>query len=110
VVRYLNLEQVDRDFTHARRRALLRHMRAHLINDPDSNRLLSLDKVSKALRADNRIYLRRRRVVPVEKMPLGRLARPEDVATAAPFYASDLSALITGTSLTIDGGSNRAIA
>jgi NAD(P)-dependent dehydrogenase (short-subunit alcohol dehydrogenase family) len=110
VVRYLNLEQVDRDFTHAGRRALLRHMRAHLINDPDSNRLLSLDKVSKALRADNRIYLRRRRVVPVDKMPLGRLARPDNLAAATPFYASDLSAFITGTSPTIGGSAHRAIA
>lgn len=48
--------------------------------------------------------------MPVEKMPLGRLARPDDLAAAAPFYASDLSAFITGTSLTIDGGANRAIA
>jgi NAD(P)-dependent dehydrogenase (short-subunit alcohol dehydrogenase family) len=110
VVRYLNLEeQVDRDFTHACRRALLRQMRARLISDPDAIRLLSFDKVRKALRADNRIYLRRR-VVPVEKMPLGRLARPDDLAAAAPFYASDLSAFTTRTSLTIDGGANRAIA
>jgi 3-oxoacyl-[acyl-carrier protein] reductase len=42
--------------------------------------------------------------------PLGRLARPEDVAAAVLFYASDLSAFVTGTSLTLDGGAHRAIA
>ena len=42
--------------------------------------------------------------------PLRRLARPEDVAAAVLFYASDLSAFVTGTSLTIDGGAHRAIA
>lgn len=42
--------------------------------------------------------------------PLGQLARPEDVAAAVLFYASDLSAFVTGTSLTLDGGAHRAIA
>ena len=46
----------------------------------------------------------------VASTPLGRLARPEDVAAAVLFYASDLSAFVTGTSLTIDGGAHRAIA
>jgi NAD(P)-dependent dehydrogenase (short-subunit alcohol dehydrogenase family) len=42
--------------------------------------------------------------------PLGRLADADDVASAVLFYASDLSAFLTGTSLTIDGGAHRAIA
>lgn len=42
--------------------------------------------------------------------PLKRLAHAEDVAAAALFFASDLSAFMTGTSLTIDGGAHRAIA
>ena len=42
--------------------------------------------------------------------PLKRLARPSDVAAAVLFYASDLSAFVTGTSLPIDGGAHRAIA
>ncbi len=46
----------------------------------------------------------------VGSTPLGRLVRPEDVAAAVLFYASDLSAFVTGTSLTIDGGAHRAIA
>ena len=42
--------------------------------------------------------------------PLKRLAGADDVAAAVLFYASDLSAFLTGTSLTIDGGAHRAIA
>ena len=42
--------------------------------------------------------------------PLGRLAKPEDVAAAVLYYASGLSGFVTGTSLTIDGGAHRAIA
>jgi NAD(P)-dependent dehydrogenase (short-subunit alcohol dehydrogenase family) len=36
--------------------------------------------------------------------PLGRLGRPEDVANAALFLASDESIWITGTALVVDGG------
>jgi 3-oxoacyl-[acyl-carrier protein] reductase len=46
----------------------------------------------------------------VGSTPLGRLARPEDVAAAVLFYASELSGFVTGTSVTIDGGAHRAIA
>lgn len=42
--------------------------------------------------------------------PLRRLARPDDVAASVLFYASNMSAFLTGTSLTIDGGAHRAIA
>lgn len=37
-------------------------------------------------------------------VPAGRLARPEDVAQAVLFLASDEAALITGTALNVDGG------
>lgn len=36
--------------------------------------------------------------------PLGRLGKPEDIAEAALFYASDASSYITGSELVIDGG------
>jgi len=38
------------------------------------------------------------------KIPLGRIGTPADVAGAALFLLSDASALITGTSLLVDGG------
>ena len=37
-------------------------------------------------------------------VPLGRLNRPEDVARAAVFLASDDAAMITGSTIEIDGG------
>jgi 2-keto-3-deoxy-L-fuconate dehydrogenase len=39
-----------------------------------------------------------------KNIPLGRVGRPEDIAYAALFLASDESAWITGTTLVIDGG------
>ena len=42
------------------------------------------------------LYLRR--------TPLGRLGRPEDVAAAVVFLASEESSFITGTTLVVDGG------
>ncbi|HET7480336.1 MAG TPA: SDR family oxidoreductase [Rubrobacteraceae bacterium] len=40
----------------------------------------------------------------ISSIPLGRLARPEDVAAAALYLASDDSEFITGTVLPVDGG------
>jgi 3-oxoacyl-[acyl-carrier protein] reductase len=37
-------------------------------------------------------------------MPLGHLGRPEDVAAAVVFLASDAAAQITGSDLRVDGG------
>jgi len=39
-----------------------------------------------------------------ERTPLGRVGRPEDIANAVAFLASDESAFITGTELFVDGG------
>jgi 3-oxoacyl-[acyl-carrier protein] reductase len=39
-----------------------------------------------------------------ESMPLGRIAKPEDVAYAALFLASDESSLVTGTGIDVNGG------
>jgi len=60
-------EQVDSDFTRARRRALLRRVLARLRKNPASNQLLSFDDVRRVLRANNRHHLGRR-IVEVEKV------------------------------------------
>lgn len=40
----------------------------------------------------------------IDTVPLGRLAKPEDVAYTALYLASDESAMLTGTSIDVDGG------
>jgi 3-oxoacyl-[acyl-carrier protein] reductase len=40
----------------------------------------------------------------IATIPIGRLSRPSDVATAAVFFASDEAAFITGACLEVDGG------
>ena len=39
-----------------------------------------------------------------EKIKLGRAGKVEDIMGAAVYFASDASALVTGTSLLVDGG------
>lgn len=55
-------EQVDADFSKARRKAFLRRIGSYLRNDPGSNQLLSFDEVKKALGALNQVYLGMRTV------------------------------------------------
>lgn len=43
------------------------------------------------------------------KIPLGRLAEPEDIAGLVAFLASDKARFITGTCISVDGGVVRAI-
>ncbi|WP_242127159.1 SDR family oxidoreductase [Sphingobium sp. Sx8-8] len=44
----------------------------------------------------------------IEKIPMGRLASPKDVAMAVTFLASDMARHITGSTLAVDGGSTAA--
>ncbi|SEP68544.1 Enoyl-(Acyl carrier protein) reductase [Streptomyces sp. yr375] len=41
------------------------------------------------------------------RVPLGRLGRPEEIAAAVIFLASEQSSFITGSSLYVDGGTNQ---
>ena len=60
MIPYMDLnEQVDSDFTRARRRALLRRVLACLRKKPASNELLCFDDQRRVLRANNRRYLGR---------------------------------------------------
>jgi NAD(P)-dependent dehydrogenase (short-subunit alcohol dehydrogenase family) len=40
----------------------------------------------------------------VRETPMGRLGKPEEVAQAALYFASDESSFVTGTTLVVDGG------
>jgi glucose 1-dehydrogenase len=39
-----------------------------------------------------------------EKVPMGRIGEPEEVAAAAMFLCSDAASYITGAALPVDGG------
>lgn len=40
----------------------------------------------------------------LSKIMLGRVAQPEEIASAALFFASDESSFVTGADLLVDGG------
>ena len=69
-------EQVDADFTRARRRARLRAVVAHIRREHTSNRLLSFDDVRRELAANNRLQ-RGTRVVEVDEI-VGSVGRWRD--------------------------------
>jgi hypothetical protein len=63
MIGYTNIEeQVDFDFTRARRRAFLRRMQARIFGDPGSTRMRSFEDVSNELGAFNRVPVGKRAV------------------------------------------------
>jgi hypothetical protein len=77
MIPYMDLnEQVDIDFTRARRRARLRALGARLRREHTSNRLLSFDDVRRDLVANNRLH-RGTRVVEVDEI-VGSVGRWRD--------------------------------
>jgi len=77
MIPYMDLnEQVDADFTRARRRARLRAVMARIRREHASNRLLSFDDVRRAHVANNRLH-RGTKVVEVEEI-LGSVGRWRD--------------------------------
>ena len=77
MIPYMNLnEQVDADFTRARRRARLRALVARIRREHASNRLLSFDDLRREHAANNRLY-RGSKVVEVEAI-VGSVGRWRD--------------------------------
>ena len=77
MIGYTNIEeQVDFDFTRARRRAFLRRMRARIFGDPASTRMRSFEDVSNELGAFNRVRVGKRAVA-VEEI-VGSVGRYRD--------------------------------
>jgi hypothetical protein len=77
MIPYMDLnEQVDADFTRARRRARLRAVMARIRREHAPNRLLSFDDVRREHAANNRLH-RGTRVVEVEEI-LGSVGRHDE--------------------------------
>ena len=77
MIPYMDLnEQVDADFTRARRRARLRAVAARIRREHSSNRLLSFDDLRRELAANNRLY-RGTRVVEADQI-VGSVGRWRD--------------------------------
>ena len=77
MIPYMDLnEQVDIDFTRARRRARLRALVARIRSEHASNRLLSFDDVRREHAANNRLY-RGTKLVEVEAI-VGSVGRWRD--------------------------------
>ena len=77
LIPYMDLnEQVDADFTRARRRARLRAVMARIRSEHASNRLLSFEDLRRELVANNRLQ-RGTRVVEVDEI-VGSVGRWRD--------------------------------
>ena len=69
--------------------------------------LTETDRVAEGLAADaaaQGISAEEARTRALARLPLGRMAGPEEIADAVLFLASDRAAYVTGTTLSVDGG------
>lgn len=69
--------------------------------------LTETDRVLEGLAVDaaaGNITIEAARARSIEKIPLGRMATPEDIANSVLFLASDRAGYITGTTIAVDGG------
>jgi NAD(P)-dependent dehydrogenase (short-subunit alcohol dehydrogenase family) len=67
------------------------------------------DRVTEGLAAEaaaTGVTVETARARSIEKMPLGRMAMPADIANAVLFLASEQASYITGMTIAIDGGQN----
>ena len=74
--------------------------------------LTDTERVAQRLQADARfqgITLEEARAKNVARIPMGRLAAPEELARVVVFLASDQASYVTGVTLTMDGGQNPVI-
>lgn len=67
------------------------------------------DQLEKAMARDRGISQEQAHRLALASMPLGRIARPEEVADLVTFLASERNTFITGALITIDGAQRKAL-
>ena len=82
---------------------------AHPGHEPSSRELVHLMELAQARAAKKGISMEEELTATKQRIPSGRMAKPEEIAAAVAFLSSDLAGHISGQSLLIDGGETRAL-